>query len=140
MSSVLPSTLLRVALSVDAIVSVAVAALQAATSGWMETQLRLPHALLTESALFLLGYAAALWVLARRPSLRVVWVSFIVWGNVAWAMACLGLLLNGMASGSALGQAYLLVQVAAVLAFAAAEFRGLRNSQPSPNGMVHSAR
>ncbi len=48
--------------------------------------------------------------------------------NVAWALECSVILLGGWMSPTALGQAFIAVQIVAVLLFAALQFVGLKRA------------
>jgi hypothetical protein len=128
MTSIHPSRLLTFALRADAALSGSVATLQLLLTGWLADRLQLPHALLVQTGVFLVAYANLLLWLASRSQLAAAWIGMIIVGNLAWALACLGLWVSGAVSPSALGAGFLLVHAAAVLAFAGLEFRGLRRS------------
>ena len=131
MRTIHPSPLLRGALIADAVVSGAAALLQLGAAGWLSALLALPRELLVETGAFLVVYAAMLVVIARSPGVWSVLIAIIVAGNVAWAVACVGLLLASTLAPSGLGVAFILLQTVAVLVFAALEYAGLRGSAPS---------
>lgn len=139
MKTVLPSSLLKLALAADAVVSGAVAVLQVLAANWLAELLQLPRSLLLETGVFLLAYTVLLIVLARSPRVWSVLIGLIVIGNAGWAACCLVLLVTGMLSPNLLGVAFVLVQAFAVLIFAVLEFRGLSASVPSRDGSAARA-
>ena len=129
MKSVQPAPFLKFAFIADAAVSGAVGVLQLLLPRALADWLLLPNALLLGTGVFLAAYAALLLVFARSKSLWRALVQFVIIGNVGWAIACLALLTSGAVAPSALGSAFLAVQVVAVLAFAGLEFAGLKRSE-----------
>lgn len=138
MKLVIPSRLLALALTADALVSGAVAVLQLAAADALHPLLRLPHMLLVESGVFLVAYTLLLIVLARSPRVPAALVMLIVAGNIGWALGCLALPLLGLLTPSALGIAFLAVQALTVLLFAALEWQGLKASVPAGTQQVHA--
>lgn len=131
MRAISPSPLLRTAFLADAAVSGTAALLQVAAPSALRDALHLPSVLLFESGIFLVAYTALLVVLARTTRLPVAAVGLVIAGNVAWAVACLALLLVPSLAPGALGIAYLLMQAVAVLIFAAWEYAGWHRSEPA---------
>ena len=129
MHAIQPSPLLKLTLAADALVSGAVAVLQLALGAALASLLALPHGLLTESGIFLVGYAALLAYLARGAAIPRALVWLLVIGNAGWAAGCV--LLIALAHPSGLGTAYLLIQAATVLVFAGLQWAGLKGSQPA---------
>lgn len=140
MKLVSPSRLLTFALTADAVASGAVAALQLAAASSLHPVLRLPHALLVESGVFLVAYTLLLIVLARSPRVPAALVGLIVAGNVGWAIGCLALPALGVLNPSALGIGFLAVQALTVLLFAALEWQGLKTSSPAGAARLSSSR
>ena len=136
MQTIEPSRLLRTVLLVDAVVSAGVAALQLFAGPLLAGLLALPAMLLLESGIFLVAYVARLLAMARSARLWSWLVRVVIVGNVAWAAGCVGLPLLLATPPSAPGVAFLLLQAAAVLAFAALQWRGLRQSPPAPAGLT----
>lgn len=126
-----PSRLLKLALIVDAVISGASGVLQITAPQQLGAVLQLPQALLSATGNFYLVYAAALILLATRRRLWVGLVLAIVFGNLAWGLAGAGALLTGSLAPNLLGVAFVLMQVAAVTAFAIAQWFGLRRSAPA---------
>ena len=129
MTNIHPSTWLKNALLADAAVSGATALLQTAATPTLVSLLGLPAGLLLETGLFMIGYCGLLIWLARRVRLSVIWIELIVAGNLLWAVGCAIVLLQAKTlATSPLGQAFVIVQAIAVLAFAALEWAGLKRS------------
>jgi hypothetical protein len=125
-NTIQPSVLLRRVLWADAIVSAAVGALMALGAPALHGLLGLPVALLLIAGVALLPYAAYLVWLATRPCVprAAVWLPIAL--NLVWAVDC-GLVLFGAgAHPTALGEAFIALQIVTVLAFAELEFIGLR--------------
>lgn len=133
----LPSPTLRMALWTDAAVSGAAGALQLAGGDALAATLGLTAALTLPSGVFLLGYAAMLVAMARASRLHAALLALVVFGNLGWALACVGLPAAGALSPEPLGWAWLLLQAVAVVAFAAWEGAGWRASRPVP--VTHTA-
>ena len=130
MRSIRPSAFLKTVLIADAAASGAVAVLQLVAANWLSQRSMLPHALLVGTGAFLVIYAAMLTWLARRTTVWSAVVGTVVLGNVAWAVACVALVLGQASTLSGLGVAFVAVHAVAVLLFAALEYSGLRASTP----------
>jgi len=78
--------------------------------------------------LFLIVYAAAIWVVATRPrvSRPVAWTAVAI--NVVYAVDAIVAVVSGWFALTVLGTAFVLLQAAAVALFAAAQFYALRRS------------
>lgn len=122
------SRLLQLALGVDAFVSGLCGVLHVAVPDRLSALLQLPRPLLAGTGEFYLVYAAVLLVLATRRRLWVPLVLLIVLGNLGWGLAGLATLLVGALTPNALGTGFVIIQVAAVAAFAVAQGLGLRRS------------
>lgn len=123
-----PSAFLRRALLADAIVSGAVAALMALGAVALQGPLSLPAWLLNAVGVGFVPYVVYLAWLATRPSVprAAVWVPIVL--NVVWAIECGVFLASGSQSPTALGQAFVVVQIVAVLLFAELQFMGLKRT------------
>jgi hypothetical protein len=132
MSFIAPSPTLRHALWADAAISVGAGLLQAAGGAALVALLGLPQPLLLGSGLFMLAYAAAVSGLARASALRRLWIGIVVFGNLAWADACVLLWLLDVVAPTPLGAAWLLTQAAAVTALAAWQGIGWLSSRLLP--------
>jgi hypothetical protein len=123
-----PNKFLQGALLADAVVSGAVALLQLALTGPLVDLLHLPSSLLLGTGTFLVAYGALLVVVARSARVWTPLMWIVVVGNMAWALACIGLILGATAKPSSLGVAFVGVQAVAVLIFASLEYKGLVES------------
>ena len=128
MSTLIPSPLLRFALALDAGVSGLIALAQLLLTDWLARATLLPSPLLLVTGVFMAIYAGVLLWLARRAELRGGWVRSIAFGNLGWALACLGLALSGLVPHVPLGAAYLAMQALGVVVFAVLQFKGLAAS------------
>ena len=130
--SIHPDLFLRRVLMADAGVSAAVGALMAAGAGPLQRLTGLPASLLIPAGLALLPYAAYLvWIATRRAIPRAaVWLPIAL--NVLWAIECSWAAFGGVFAPGGYGEAFLAVQVVAVLVFAELEFVGLRRAAPMP--------
>ena len=123
-----PSVFLRRVLWADAIVSAAVGVLMALGADALSGRLGLPPALLLLAGVALLPYAAYLVWLATRARVprAAVWVPIVL--NLVWAIDCAALLLGAGAQPTALGEAFIVLQIVTVLVFAELEFVALRRA------------
>jgi hypothetical protein len=128
-SMIRPSALLRRALQADAVVSGAMALLLTLAAGTLSPLLALPEALLLDTGLFLIGYAALVGWLGTRAVLPRTMVLIVIAGNALWTLGSVALLLSGSVAPNALGIAFVLVQATAVGIFAELQFIGLRRSE-----------
>ena len=135
-----PSSFLRRVLWADAIVSAAVGAVMALGAGALQELLGLPSSLLLIAGLALFPCAAYLvWLTTRNEVARAaVWVPIAL--NLVWAADCLVLLLVAELRPTLLGEAFIGLHIVTVLAFAEAEFIGLRRALSLPRaGNPHLA-
>jgi hypothetical protein len=123
-----PSIFLRRALLADAIFSGVSALLLTFGAGYLTTLLNLPDALLRETGLFLIAYAAFVGILGTRAAMPKALVLLVIAGNAAWTLASVALLLSGIVSPNLLGEAAVVMQAIAVGVFAELQFIGLRRS------------
>ena len=121
--------LLRLALKLDALASGALGALSLAAGTVLDDLLGLPLALLVPVGLFLLAYAAFVWVLGTRRRIRRTAAWAVVAVNLVWAADSVALVLVGWFPLSALGVAFVLTQAVAVFLFADLQFLGLRRAR-----------
>jgi hypothetical protein len=129
MNTVNPSNLLRRTLIVDAAASAATGLLQTLAAGTLAAWLGLPLELLIGTGLFLLAYATMLVVMARSTRLPRALITLVLVGNLGWAAGCIALAVAWSGTLTGLGIAYLELQALAVVAFAAGQWLGLRQSQ-----------
>jgi hypothetical protein len=134
-----PSHMLKTALAVDALSGAGTATLQLLMPRLLADQLGLPMALLLETGLFLVAFAALLAFLARRERVAAPLIWAIVIGNVGWSAGCVLLWATGLVIPTTLGVAFLTLQAAVVLALAAWEAAGLRASRPVASAGIAAA-
>jgi hypothetical protein len=123
-----PSSFLRRAILGDAIFSGASALLLTLGAGALAPLTNLPEALLRETGLFLVAYAALVGWLGTRPSMPKPLVWIVIAGNAAWTVASIALLFSGAVTPNLLGEAGLAMQAIAVGVFAELQYVGLRRS------------
>jgi hypothetical protein len=90
-----PSLFLRRAILADAIFSGASAILLTLGAGELAPWLSLPEALLRETGLFLIAYAALVGWLGMRQAMPKPLVVIVIAGNAAWTLASIALLFSG---------------------------------------------
>lgn len=118
--------LLRLALRCDAAASGALGALALAAVPRLTVLLGPPAAVLLGVGAFLLGYAAALVVLAARPTMPRAAVWTVVIGNALWAAGSVVATVAGWHALTGLGAVVVLAQALAVAVFADLQWVGLR--------------
>jgi hypothetical protein len=123
-----PSLFLRRAILADAIFSGASALLLTFGAGALAPWLSLPDALLRETGLFLIAYAALVGWLGTRQSMPKALVMIVIAGNAAWTIASIALLFSGAVTPNLLGEAAIAIQAIAVGTFAELQYIGLRRS------------
>jgi hypothetical protein len=123
-----PSLLLRRAILADAVFSGASALLLTFGAGALAPWLSLPEALLRETGLFLIAYAALVGWLGTRQSMPKALVMIVIAGNAAWTIASIALLFSGAVTPNLLGEAAIAIQAIAVGTFAELQYIGLRRS------------
>ncbi len=123
-----PSVFLRRAILADAIFSGASALLLTFGAGVLASWLNLPEALLRETGLFLIAYAALVGWLGTRTTMPKALVLIVIAGNAAWTIGSIALLFSNAVTPNLLGEAFVAIQAIAVGAFAELQFIGLRKS------------
>ncbi len=123
-----PSLFLRRAIQADAIFSGVSALLPTFGAGALAPWLNLPEALLRETGLFLVAYAALVGWLGTRQSMPKPLVVIVISGNAAWTLASIALLFSGAVAPNLLGEAFVAIQAIAVGALAELQYIGLRKS------------
>ena len=123
-----PSVFLRRAILADAIFSGASALLLTFGAGALAPVLNLPEALLRETGLFLIAYAALVGWLGTRQSMPKALVLIVIAGNAAWTIGSIALLFSGAVTPNLLGEAVVAIQAIATGAFAELQYIGLRKS------------
>ena len=123
-----PSLFLRRAIQADAIFSGVSAVLLTLGAADLAALLNLPEALLRETGLFLVAYAALVaWLGTRAPMPRAL-VIIVIAGNSAWTVASIALLFIDAVMPNLLGQAAIAMQAIVVGALAELQYIGLRRS------------
>ena len=123
-----PSLFLRRAIQADAVFSGVSAVLLTFGAGEFAPLLNLPEALLRETGLFLIAYAALVGWLGTRQSMPKALVVIVIAGNAAWTLASIALLLSAAVNPNLLGEAAIAMQAIAVGALAELQYIGLRRS------------
>jgi len=123
-----PSQFLRRAIQADAIFSGASAVLLTFGAGAFAPLLNLPEALLRETGLFLIAYAALVGWLGTRPTMPRVLVTIVIAGNAVWTLASIVLLFSGAVTPNLLGEVAIVMQAIVVGALAELQYIGLRRS------------
>jgi hypothetical protein len=123
-----PSPFLRRAILADAIFSGVSALLLTFGAGVLAPWLDLPEALLRETGLFLIAYAALVGWLGSRPAMPRPLVVIVIAGNAAWTLASIALLFSGAVTPNLLGEAFVVMQAIVVGTLAELQFIGLRKS------------
>jgi hypothetical protein len=123
-----PSLFLRRAIQADAIFSGVSALLLTFGAGELAPLLSLPAALLRETGLFLIAYAALVGWLGSRQSMPKALVGIVIAGNVAWTVASIALLFSGAVAPNLLGEVFVAIQAITVGVLAELQYIGLRRS------------
>ena len=123
-----PSLFLRRAILADAIFSGVSAVLLTFGAGELAPLRNLPEALLRETGLFLVAYAALVGWLGMRPSIPKPLIAIVIAGNAAWTVASIALLFSGAVMPNLLGELFVAVQAIIVGVLAELQFIGLRRS------------
>ena len=123
-----PSLFLRRAILADAIFSGISAVVLTFGAGMLAPLLNLPEALLRETGLFLIAYAALVGWLGTRSSMPKMLVGIVIAGNAAWTLGSIALLFSGAVTPNLLGEAFVAIQAVATGVFAELQYIGLRRS------------
>jgi len=123
-----PSQFLSRALLADAIFSGVSAVGLTLGAGMLAPFLSLSEALLRETGLFLIAYAALVGWLGTRPSVPRALVLLVVAGNAAWTLASIALLFSGAVNPNLLGEIVVVAQAITTGVFAELQYIGLRRS------------
>ena len=123
-----PSLFLRRAIQADAIFSGVSAVLLTLGAAELAPLLDLPQALLRETGLFLVAYAALVAWLGTRATMPRALVIIVIAGNSAWTVASIALLFIDAVMPNLLGQAAIAMQAIVVGALAELQYIGLRRS------------
>lgn len=124
----IPSLFLRRALQADAIFSGTGAVIFSLGASELAPLFNLPEALLRETGLFLIVYAAFVGWLGTRQSFPRILAGIVVLGNGAWTLASIALLFSGAVTPNLLGEAAIAAQAIATGTLAELQYIGLRRS------------
>src|SRR5215210_782257 len=124
------SGLLRLILKLDAAASGGLGVASLAGAPVLDDLLGAPVVLLAPVGVFLVAWAVVLGVISSRPrvSKTAAWV--VILFNLTWTVDSAVLLATGWFPPTAIGAAFVLVQAAAVVIIAAAQFYALRKAYP----------
>lgn len=120
---------LRNLLLLDAASCVGCGALQVFATGSASSMMGLAPGLLMETGVLLLVYACVVAFIATRNPVPRALVWLLVFGNLGWAVLCVGLLLSGAVHPTALGSGYVILQAVTVLLLADLQWFGLSASR-----------
>ena len=126
-----PSLFLRRAILADAIFSGVSAVVLTSGAGLLAPWFSLPEALLRETGLFLIAYAALVGWLGTRQAMPKALVLIVVAGNAAWTLASIALLFSPWVSPNLLGEIVVVAQAIATGVLAELQYVGLRKSVPA---------
>ena len=129
MTMILPSTLLRRALMLDAIASGATGILAAAGARIVASLCNLPEPLVVYSGLSLLPFAAIVGLMARRDTVPVAIVWAIIAYNALWSIDSVVLLASGWIAPNVFGYAFVVGQALVVAVLAECQYMGLTRSR-----------
>jgi hypothetical protein len=124
-----PTRFLRYALIGDALASGATGLLMAAGAGFLTGLLNLPEELMRYAGMFLLPYAVIVAYVGTRPEVSKAAVWTIIALNALWAVESIGLLIGSWVAPTMLGYMFVIFQAVVVLAFAEAQYLGLRQER-----------
>jgi hypothetical protein len=119
-------TLLRVALRADAVVSGLNGAAYLLLAGPLADLLGLSAGVLRGVGIFLLAYAAAVWLVGDRPAAPAV--RAVIAGNLLWTAGSLAVVAADLGTPTTIGAVWLVLQAAVVAGFAVLQIAGLRRS------------
>ena len=124
----IPSLFLRRALQADTVFSGAGAAIFSLGAGELAPLFNLPEALLRETGLFLIAYAALVGWMSTRQSFPRILGGIVVVGNALWTLASIALLFSGAVTPNLIGEAVVAAQAVATGTLAELQYIGLRRS------------
>lgn len=129
---ILVSPLLRLALRLDALISLAVGAATCALATPMAAELGLGAGWMLALGLFMLAYGVVIGALGGRPRLpRWLGLTLAI-GNALWALDCLLLYASGWLSPSGTGIALIAAHAVGAALLALLQGAGLRRSERLP--------
>ena len=120
--------LLRLALKLDAVVTGANGAAYLAAAPLLQDVLGVPADALRGVGLFLLLFAAAVWLLSTRSTISKGVAGVVVAVNLLWAVGSVTVAVLGWGTPTAIGAVWIVLQAAVVGGFAALQWTGIRRS------------
>jgi hypothetical protein len=126
MSTIQTSSFLRGVLLVDAVATAVTALLLSIGATFLDDLFGLPSRFLVMVGVPLIPYAALVAWLGTRSTTSPNMVRFVVWSNLAWVAASVGLLVSRVFEPTLLGVVFVSAQAIAVAALAELQFVGLR--------------
>ncbi|MFT3810890.1 MAG: hypothetical protein QM698_13300 [Micropepsaceae bacterium] len=117
---------LRLALTADAVASLALGGLMIAAGGFVAGLTDLPPGLLFWAGAALLPWGAYILWAATRPAIPRLAVQIVIEVNLLWTIGSFALMAFGAIQPNALGIAFVAVQALAVLGLAIAQWAALR--------------
>ena len=136
MTLIVPSTLLRRALILDALASGGTGVLSAVGARILASVGDLPEPLLLYSGLSLLPFAAIVGLVARRDSIPAAIVWAIIAYNALWSLDSIVLLASGWIAPNAFGLVFVIGQALVVAVLAECQYIGLRRSRTAVNAVM----
>ena len=119
-------SLLRLALRLDAVVTGLNGAVYLAAAPLLDDVLGLSGGLLRGAGVFLLVYAAAVWLVGAGARISAAAVEAVVVANALWAIGSVAVVVTGAGSPTTVGAVWLVLQAVVVAAFAVLQLAGLR--------------
>jgi hypothetical protein len=119
-------SLLRLALRADAVVTGVNGAAYLLLAGPLSDLLGPPAGVLRGIGIFLLAFAAAVWLVADRPAAPAVRV--VITGNLLWAAGSIAVVVVGLGSLTTIGAVWTVLQAVVVAGFAVLQTAGLRRA------------
>jgi hypothetical protein len=119
-------SLLRLALRADAVVSGLNGAAYLLLTGPLSDLLGLSAGVLRAVGIFLLVYAAAVWLVGGRPAAHAVRV--VITGNLLWSAGSVAVVVADVGTPTTVGAVWLVLQALVVAGFAVLQIAGLRRS------------
>ena len=123
--------LLRLALKLDAAVTGVNGAAYLAAAPLLQDVLGVPAGALRGVGLFLLVFAATVWLLSTRPTVSTGAAGVVVAINLLWAIDSVVVALSGWGTPTTIGAVWIMLQAAVVGGFAALQWTGIRRSNRS---------
>ena len=120
------SSLLRLALRTDAVVTGANGAAYLLLAGPLSDLLGPSTGMLRAIGVFLLVFAAAVWLVGDRPAPPAVRV--VITANLLWTAASIAVVVGGLAGLTTIGAVWAVLQAVVVAGFALLQLAGLRRS------------